>query len=155
MIYPRHIVYSLEALAYMATQPSNKYLKVHEMASALSIPRHFLGKVLTDLVRKHLVTSIKGPAGGFVLAARPSSITIYRILAELGALTKLEDSCVMGFRDCTEQTPCAFHNLWSEFKIGAISQTQKLTLEEFSTTLFTKLSKVKLDYSAANTPVLK
>lgn len=151
MIYPRHIVYSLEALAYMATQPANKYLKVHEIAAVLNIPRHFLGKVLTDLVKKRLVTSIKGPAGGFILAARPSSISIYRILAELGALTKLEDSCVMGFRDCTENTPCAFHNLWSEFKIGAISQTQKLTLEEFAATLFKKLPIAKMEFSSLTT----
>jgi len=143
MIYPKHIVYSLEALAYLASPPENKYIKAQDVASKLHIPRHFLGKVLTDLVKKRLVMSIKGPSGGFALAANSANISIYRILTKLGGLEKLEDSCVMGLSECTEESPCALHDLWTDFREKTISKTQKLTLEEFSQTFMNKLQSVK------------
>ena len=147
MIYPRQTVYSLEALGYMATQPLGKSIKVKELAGKLDIPRHFLGKILTELVKKHFLSSTKGPAGGFVLAVNPENITIYRVLAELGALSKLEDSCIMGLSECNCQAPCAFHNIWAEFKESAVLKTQKLTLEKFSKTFVRKPDKPKDQYS--------
>ena len=52
MIYYRHTIYSLQALGYLAVLPTNKFVNVKELAHELKIPRHFLGKVLTDLVKK-------------------------------------------------------------------------------------------------------
>jgi len=132
MIYPRHIVYSLEALAYLACQEKGTYSKVHSMAVKLNIPRHYLGKILTELVKKGLVSSIKGPAGGFVLNGNVSNFALFDVLQSLGGIEKLQERCVMGFGDCSSETPCVFHDLWSEFKEGAISEIQKLTLEDFS-----------------------
>ena len=143
MIYHRQIVYSLEALGYLASRTDNKQVNVKELAEELHIPRHFLGKVLTELVKRELVTSTKGPSGGFRLAVSAESISLYRILAVLGGLTKLESTCIMGMGDCTAHDPCVLHELWLEFREKAVSKTQKLTLEEFSQTFTNKLPSVK------------
>jgi len=143
MIYHRQIVYSLEALGYLASRSDNRQVNVKELAEKLHIPRHFLGKVLTELVKKELVTSTKGPSGGFRLAVSAESISLYRILAVLGGLTKLESSCIMGTGVCKAHDPCALHELWLEFREKAVSKTQKLTLEEFSQTFTNKLPAVK------------
>ncbi len=138
MIYPRQVVYSLEALGYLASLESNRTIKVKDLALNLNIPRHYLGKVLTELEKKRLVTSTKGPSGGFTLAVNPASITLYRILAALNGLEKLEDACVMGLGRCHSDRPCALHDIWAQFKNSTIVRTQKLTLEEFSSRLFKK-----------------
>jgi len=143
MIYPRQIVYSLQALGYLASQPENTCVKVRELATELGIPRHFLGKILTELAKKRLVSSNKGPKGGFYLSVKPSGITIYRLLASLGGLEKLEERCVMGFGNCTKGTPCALHELWESFKENAVSKTQKLTLNDFSRSFAGKLQLFK------------
>ena len=136
MIYPRQVVYSLEALSYLASLETRQTVKVKDLAKNLDIPRHYLGKVLTELEKKRLVTSSKGPSGGFTLAVNPSSVTLYRILAALNGLEKLEDSCVMGLGRCNSDRPCVLHDLWTQFKDDTILRTQKLTLEEFSLRLF-------------------
>lgn len=143
MIYHRQIIYSLEALGYLAAQPNNEHVNVKELAEQLDIPRHFLGKVLTDLVKKELVSSTKGPSGGFKLAVTPESISLYRILAVLGGLTKLESSCIMEMGNCAGHDPCTWHELWLEFREKAVSKTQKLTLEEFSKTFCMKHDREK------------
>ncbi len=138
MIFPRQIVYSLEALSYLASLEIRRTVKVKDLAKKLNIPRHYLGKVLTELEKKRLVTSIKGPCGGFTLAVNPVNITLHRILAALNGLEKLEDSCVMGLDSCNSDRPCVLHDLWTQFKDDTILRSQKLTLEEFSSRLFKK-----------------
>ena len=138
MIYPRHVVYSLEALSYLASLETRRTVKAKDLAKNLNIPRHYLGKVLTELEKKRLVTSSKGPSGGFTLAVSPSSITLYRILAALNGFEKLEDSCAMGLHRCNSDRPCVLHDLWTQFKDETILRTQKLTLKEFSSGLFKK-----------------
>lgn len=134
MIYHRQIIYSLEALGYLASQPADRFVNVKELARELNIPRHFLGKVLTDLVKKKLVSSIKGPSGGFRLAVNPENISIYQILTALGDQAKFENSCLMGMTKCTAHSPCPLHDLWLEFIEKAVTKTRKLTLENFSQT---------------------
>lgn len=138
MIYPRQVVYSLEALSYLASLETKRTVKVKDLAKNLDIPRHYLGKVLTELEKKRLVTSSKGPSGGFTLAVTPNSVTLYKILAALNGLEKLEDSCVMGIGRCHTDNPCVLHDLWSQFKDDTIRRTQDMTLGEFSDRLYHK-----------------
>lgn len=138
MIYPRQVVYSLEALSFLASLQTKRAVKVKDLAENLAIPRHYLGKVLTELEKKRLVTSSRGPSGGFTLAVNPDSVTLYRILAALNGLEKLEDSCVMGMGRCNGERPCVLHDLWTQFKDDTILRTQEMTLEEFSLRLFKK-----------------
>ncbi len=138
MIYPRQVVYSLEALSYLASLETKRTVKVKDLAKNLDIPRHYLGKVLTELEKKRLVTSSKGPSGGFTLAVNPNSVTLYKILAALNGLEKLEDSCVMGLGRCHTDNPCVLHDLWSQFKDDTIRRTQDMTLGEFSEQLYHK-----------------
>lgn len=138
MIYPRQVVYSLEALSYLASLEIRRTVKVKDLAKNLDIPRHYLAKVLTELEKKRLVTSTKGPCGGFTLAVNPANITLYRILAALNGLEELEDSCVMCLDSCNSDRPCVLHNVWTQFKDDTILRIQKLTLEEFSSCLFKK-----------------
>lgn len=139
MIYSQSTVYSIEALGFLASLPAGKSVKVKELASALSIPEHFLGKILSLLVKKKFIKSSKGPTGGFTLAVDPENMTLYRILATLDSLTNLEDECVMGLNECSEKNPCALHEIWIKFKTDAILTAQKLTLKELSQIVIAKL----------------
>ncbi len=123
----------------MASLPSGEAVKAKNIAARLSIPEHFLGKVLSQLVKKKFIASTKGPTGGFTLLVNPSSITLYRILASLDALSNLEDECVMGLKECSNIHPCAFHDRWITFREEAITRAQKLTLTELSEIVMAKL----------------
>lgn len=138
MIYSQSIVYALEALGYLAAFEPNRSMKVKEMAKSLDIPEHYLGKVLTELVRKKFVTSTKGPTGGFQISPSTRKMTIYRILASLDGLTALEDNCVMGLKKCSDDTPCVLHESWSAFKRDAIVKIQNLTLQGLSKIIIVK-----------------
>ena len=139
MIYSQSTVYAVEALGYIASLPQGEAVKAKDIDALVNIPEHFLGKVLSQLVKKKFISSTKGPTGGFTLLVNPNSITLYRILASLDALSNLEDECVMGLKECSNVHPCAFHENWIKFREEAIIRAQKLTLTELSEIVMAKL----------------
>jgi Rrf2 family protein len=72
--------YALHAVAFMASQKSDKPVASHNIAQARGIPERFLLKVLKPLVSARVLTSIKGPNGGYKLARQPNDITMLEIL---------------------------------------------------------------------------
>ena len=140
MIYPQSTTYALEALGFMAALDPGATVKTRELAETLKIPEHFLGKVMSQLVKKRLISSSKGPTGGFALAVDPTKVTLYRILAALDSLSALEEDCVMGLSKCSDDKPCALHEAWRSFRDSAVSRAQKLTLSQLADVVTSKLN---------------
>ena len=65
MIYPQATSYAIEALAFIAGLEGGTSVKTRQLSEALDIPGQYLGKVMTQLVKKKYISSSKGPTGGF------------------------------------------------------------------------------------------
>lgn len=143
MIYPQATSYAIEALAFIAGLEPGTPVKTRQLSDILDIPEQYLGKVMTQLVKKKYISSSKGPTGGFELTVDPERVTLYRIIASLDSLTPLEEDCVMGLGKCSSDTPCAFHDRWTKFKDQAIAEAQKLTLNDLSKILLNKMRQRK------------
>ena len=139
MLYPQATAYAIEALALLSGLKPGTAVKTRQMAQLLEIPEQYLGKVLTQLVKKKYIKSTKGPTGGFMLEVDPNKVTLYRVMAAMDSLTSLEEDCVMGLRQCSEETHCAFHDRWVKFKEQAVAEAQKMTLTELSIIILNKM----------------
>jgi Rrf2 family protein len=73
--------YALQAVAYL-TQQKNLADPVasRKIAEVRKIPERFLLKVLKPLVEKGLLTSVKGPGGGYKLAKPAAQISLAEII---------------------------------------------------------------------------
>src|SRR5438067_2030889 len=72
--------YALHAVAYMAQQKSDRPIASHKIAQERGIPERFLLKVLKPLVSARVLTSIKGPNGGYKLARPATEISVLEIV---------------------------------------------------------------------------
>ena len=72
--------YALHAVAYMAQQKSDRPVASHKIAQERGIPERFLLKVLKPLVSARVLTSIKGPNGGYKLARPATDISVLEIV---------------------------------------------------------------------------
>jgi Rrf2 family protein len=72
--------YALHAVAYMAQQKSDRPIASHKIAQERGIPERFLLKVLKPLVTARVLTSVKGPNGGYKLARPATDITMLEIV---------------------------------------------------------------------------
>ena len=112
VFFSRQCEYALQAVLYLALKPQGERSSIKELTARLDIPYHFLAKILQDLTRKGLLASMKGPTGGFTLGRSPEHITLFDIVAAIDG-TAFVDHCILGFSDCSNESPCPVHKKWA------------------------------------------
>jgi Rrf2 family transcriptional regulator, iron-sulfur cluster assembly transcription factor len=115
LIFSRQCEYAIQGVLYLALKPPGKMTSIPELSKRLDIPYHFLAKILQSLARKGLLTSSKGPTGGFTLGMPAHDITLFHIIEAIDG-TDFTRHCVLGFHECSPKTPCAVHNKWSTLR---------------------------------------
>jgi Rrf2 family transcriptional regulator, iron-sulfur cluster assembly transcription factor len=109
MIFSKSFGYALRGILYIALSSDTKS-RVHldEIAERLSLPRHFLGKVLKKVSKEGILGSTKGPHGGFYLNDATLQTPLIKLI-EITSEAELFDSCVLRFRKCNSNNPCPLH----------------------------------------------
>jgi len=115
IIFSRQCEYALQAVLYLALKPQDELTSIRELTKKLEIPYHFVAKILQDLTKKGLLISHKGPSGGFGLKKSADEITILQIVEAIDGLSFM-NNCVLGFPECSNDTPCAVHKQWGEIR---------------------------------------
>jgi len=114
-MFSRSSGYAIQALTYLAAQPSGKLVGAREIATSLEIPMPFLWKILRKLSQQKLVRSFKGVHGGYELARPASSIRLSEILL-IGHDSSLMGACVLGLSLCDDRDPCPLHEHWKDVR---------------------------------------
>ena len=76
--------YSVKALLDLSLQPNYTPVSVKAIATRQEIPAPYLEKLLIEMRRAGLVTSVRGVQGGYKLARSPATISLGEILAAVG-----------------------------------------------------------------------
>lgn len=105
--------YAIRASIYLAlNEGEEKKIGIKKISDDLDIPTPFLGKILQNLVKSKILSSTKGPHGGFGLARKDSEITLLEIIEVIDGLDIFEE-CLIGLRSCNEYghdvIPCPMH----------------------------------------------
>jgi len=101
--------YGLQAMLYIACHSENgKNADLKSIAVSESIPSHFLSKILQELVRKKLLVSTKGPAGGYRLAREASAISLFDVIKAIDG-PDIFERCGILNRTCSKDNPCILH----------------------------------------------
>lgn len=110
MIFSKTLGYALRGVLYISMVSIEKpRVQLDEIAKELSIPRHFLGKVMIKIAKKGVLNSTKGPFGGFSVNDRTMKTSLYDLM-EITGETQEFSSCVLRLRECNNKNPCPVHN---------------------------------------------
>lgn len=105
--------YALRAALHIAEHSDNGPVRVQDVARDLDVPRNYLSKILHQLGRSNVVTSTRGPNGGFRLAAPPATIPLARIVEPFEPnLVDGRRRCLLGREVCSDTDPCGAHHHW-------------------------------------------
>jgi len=104
--------YALRATLFLARHRNGPLVRAHEVAAATGVPRSYLSKMLHALARAGIVSSTRGPTGGFTLIADPATLTVADIVDcfDTGRAT---GPCLLGARACDPVRPCVAHSRWN------------------------------------------
>jgi Rrf2 family transcriptional regulator, iron-sulfur cluster assembly transcription factor len=102
--------YGLQAMIYIALKSTDgNNVDLTQIATELDIPKHFLSKILQQLVKNQLLQSMKGPTGGFRLSRPSDQITLVQIIKAIDGLD-IFNQCGIGFKACDDDHPCPIHH---------------------------------------------
>jgi Rrf2 family iron-sulfur cluster assembly transcriptional regulator len=73
--------YAMVALADIALQPGSRLVTLGDISQRQNISLPYLEQLFVKLRRADLVTSVRGPGGGYRLARPPSQIRVVDVLA--------------------------------------------------------------------------
>jgi Rrf2 family protein len=115
----------------MALHENTKLLNATKIAQDLHIPYKFLTKIMTDVVKSGLISSIRGREGGYKFQKPTSEIIISEILEIFNDSVK-DEQCVLGIGFCNNICKCALHDQWMEPKLLMQRMFEESTLAEIA-----------------------
>jgi Rrf2 family protein len=124
--------YALRATIYIAQKSSEeKKVGIDEIAKAIDSPQHFTGKILQFLSRDNVISSVKGPNGGFFITSKQKQLPVRAVLHALDEDTLLE-KCVLGLKLCSEIKPCPMHAQYKFIKQQLIKLFESRTIDQLA-----------------------
>lgn len=117
--------YAIKIMVFIKTlEAKGNHVGLKTIAKEIDSPQAFTAKILQRLVRANLLTSVRGPHGGFKINDRRGPIYLKDIVQAIDG-DALLTNCVLGFEKCSSEEPCAVH-----YKFVEIRDQLKRTLSD-------------------------
>jgi Rrf2 family iron-sulfur cluster assembly transcriptional regulator len=116
MNFSKSFGYAVRGILYIAFMSDERdKVQLNEIASGLSVPRHFLAKIMKRMVKAGILSSVKGPFGGFSVNRNTIATTLLTLL-ELTDGNEQFDTCVLQLRKCNAAHSCPLHDKIQSYK---------------------------------------
>jgi Rrf2 family iron-sulfur cluster assembly transcriptional regulator len=104
--------YAVTAMVELAVQGGEHPLPLADIARRQSIPLAYLEQIFARLRKSHLVRSVRGPGGGYLLARAAEEITVAEIIQAAEEPIRMT-RCTKEAGGCTvPKAHCRTHDLW-------------------------------------------
>ena len=129
--------YGIRAVIYLAGQPlTNGKTGIKKISNDLNLPTPFLAKILQQLAKQKILSSTKGPHGGFSLLKDPRKITLIDIVNTIDG-TDVFTNCVMHNGSCEgvekDKKHCPLHKDYEKIRADLIQLFSNKTIYELVT----------------------
>ena len=125
--------YAVLAMIELARHSQTHPVPLPQIAGKLGISQHYLEQLFVKMRRASLVSSTRGPGGGYILALPPSGINMRDVLSAVGETIQPVD--------CGDEPPsspcpnipvCGSRALWKKLEDVIDKTLRETTLEELS-----------------------
>lgn len=125
--------YAIRATIYLALHArSETKVGIKKIAGDLNIPSPFLAKILQVLVKRKVLSSTKGPNGGFSLVKDANKISLYEIVTIIDG-NDIFHQCLISMRTCHENNiPCPVHFKYEPIRNEMIRLFKEQTIEDLA-----------------------
>lgn len=122
--------FSLRVLIFTGLKPEKELSTIKEVSDVYSISPEHLRKVVHDLTKRELLTSVRGRNGGFRLAKPASEINIGRLIRELESDFTLLECFDKGTNHCVISPGCSLKHILNKALFQFFKVLEEYTLED-------------------------
>ena len=124
--------YGIRAVIYIWTQSKDGHKTgIKDICKAIDAPEFFTAKVLQTLSRLQMISSTKGPNGGFFIDESQGGIRLIDIVTALDG-DQLFTGCGLGLKTCSESNPCPIHDAFKSIRDQMADMLSNTTIQELA-----------------------
>lgn len=128
--------YALRAVLYISSKSiDGSRLSIIEIAKEVDAPEAFTGKILQTLVREGIISSVKGPNGGFFCDPNAKPIPLVAIVKAIDGNDDALHECALGLKECSDRFPCPIHNEIKVYKDRLRQVMREKTIQSLASDL--------------------
>ncbi len=132
MMFSKSCEYALKAVIHLCIKAKGESrLNISEISRAIDSPEPFTAKILQTLSRHGIISSIKGPGGGFYIDKKAAPIRVIEIIDLIDGKHAF-DRCGLGLKDCNEDRPCPIHKEFKSYSVQLKHLLETKTIQEFA-----------------------
>ena len=124
--------YGLMAIHYIAVNEATAgAVSAKRIAEEFRIPPELLAKILQRLAKEGLITSQNGPKGGYVLAKRPTAITVGAVVRALEGPIRIVE-CYEEASECPQMERCSLRRPVQKIQAAITQMLDSMSLAELT-----------------------
>jgi Rrf2 family transcriptional regulator, iron-sulfur cluster assembly transcription factor len=137
--------YAIRAVIYLALNEEGvKKIGIKRISEDLNIPNPFLGKILQILAKNKILSSTKGPNGGFSLGKPAKDISLMDIVDIIDGDENF-NACVIGLQSCSiEEQNCPIHDDYAPIREQAKQVFMKLSFQTMAENIKNRNNKITI-----------
>lgn len=128
--------YAIRATIYVAVQSMmDKNVSLKAIAKEIDSPVAFTAKIMQQLVRNNIMSSIMGPNGGFKIdRERIDEVKISYVVDAIDG-NAIYRGCGLGLKECNASKPCPLHEKFTKIRSDLEEMLESTSIYELATGL--------------------
>jgi len=116
-MFSKSCEYAIKAMIYIVSESlEGNRVKVNSLAQEIGVPEAFMGKIMSLLAQKQLVSSLKGPYGGYQTdLSDAKKMNIIDVVKAVDG-SQIFEGCALGLSTCDATNPCPMHEQFAEIR---------------------------------------
>lgn len=125
--------YALMGVLYLAVNSSKKQkVAAKDLSGNTGVPQAYLSKLMQELARHNLISSTRGPKGGFYLTDKNQEVRLIDIINVIDGDYRLT-TCILSLHKCDTEHPCPLHHLVGDTKSKFVQHLEETKVQDLVT----------------------
>jgi len=120
--------YAVTAMLDLAIQRGKGPIPLADIAQRQGISLSYLEQLFSRLRMRSLVSSMRGPGGGYSLARKASEIHVAEVISAVDE--KVDTTRCGGAHNCRDEGPCLTHDLWQNLSTQIYEYLDRISLQD-------------------------
>ncbi|GER60712.1 RrF2 family transcriptional regulator [Patiriisocius marinus] len=125
--------YAIRSVIFLTSKSKlEQRFNITDISEEIDAPTAFNAKILQKLVKADIVSSAKGPTGGFYITEeKASGIMLSNIVKTIDG-DDIYVSCGIGLKKCNAEKPCPLHDSFQDIRNNLKTMLQETSLKNLA-----------------------